>query len=166
MDSQLFLAINGLAAHWRWLDELGVFLAQYFIYIFALSVAALLIKKHYRRYVYLAIAASSISRAVIVEVLKRWIGRARPYEHLPVHQLLTDHERSLSFPSGHAVIFFSLAFAFYGTKYFWPFFVLACLGSLARVFVGVHYPADIVASALIAWVVVFVLRRFFRHHFR
>jgi len=114
--------------------------------------------------VYLAFASAAVSYYIVV-VLKQLFGRPRPYEVLPVHQLITDTERGLSFPSGHAVVFFSLAFAFYNTKYFKPFFVLACLGSIARVFVGVHYPSDIVVGAFIGGGTAWSLKRLFKKHF-
>ncbi len=165
MDQQIFLAVNGLVGHWRWLDQLGLFFADKAIYVLGLVILVLWVKKHVRRHVYLAIASAALSRLGI-ELLKRWIDRPRPYEHLSVHQLLADNEHGTSFPSGHAVIVFSFAFAFYGTKYFWPLFVAACLVSLARVFVGVHYPADIVVGGLIALITVYVMKKFFHRHFR
>jgi undecaprenyl-diphosphatase len=162
MNEKIFLIINGLAGKSHFLDALGIFFAEKFLYVFALIVVVLWLQKSLRYYVYLTIASAFVSRIIIVEAIKRIINHPRPYEVVSnIHQLLADSEHGMSFPSGHTVIFFSFAFGFYGTKYFWPFLILATLGSLARIFVGVHFPADIAASIIIAAIVVAVGRRFF-----
>lgn len=166
MNTQIFLAINGLAGRIHWLDVVGVFLADKFIYVFALVICALWLNKRLRNYVYLAIASAFVSRIIIVEILKRVINHPRPYEVVAgIHQLLADSERGMSFPSGHTVVFFSFAFAFWGTEYFWPFFVLATLGSLSRIFVGVHFPADILGAFVISWLTVLGLRQLAKGRF-
>lgn len=166
MNTQIFLAINGLAGRFPWLDAAGVFLADKFIYVFALFICALWFSKRLRNHVYLAIASAFVSRVILVEIIKRIVNHPRPYEVVArIHQLLADNEHGMSFPSGHTVVFFSFAFAFWGTEYFWPFFVLATLGSLSRIFVGVHFPADILAAFFIAWLTVWGLKRLFKNRF-
>jgi undecaprenyl-diphosphatase len=129
-------------------------------------VALLWFRYHCRKRVYLAFFSAAVSYGLVVQFLKHVIERPRPCEVLKVHQLIVDNERGNSFPSGHASIYFSFAFAFWGTEYFWPFFTLAVLGSIGRVFVGVHYPLDILAGAIVGWVVVLILKQFFKKHFR
>ncbi len=164
MNTQIFFAINHLAGQWVWLDKLGVFFAEYLIYLFAVMVVLLWFKRDLRKHVYLAIVSAIVSRLIIVEVLKRLVNHPRPYEIVPgIHQILTDSEHGMSFPSGHAVILFSLAFAFYGTRYFWPAVILATLGSVSRVFVGVHFPLDILASVVIALLTVWLIKRLFKN---
>ncbi|OGE83526.1 MAG: hypothetical protein A3B10_03490 [Candidatus Doudnabacteria bacterium RIFCSPLOWO2_01_FULL_44_21] len=163
MNLAIFQAINNSAGQWSWLDWAGKFLARDFLFIFIAIVLILWFKRNLRWRVYLALAAALISRFVIVELLKKWLDQPRPFEVVSnIHQLLVDEKSGFSFPSGHTAIFFSLAFAFYGTKYFWPFIVLAIIGSLARIFVGVHFPLDIVASVFIAMIVVWSLKRLFK----
>jgi membrane-associated phospholipid phosphatase len=60
------------------------------------------------------------------------------------------------------VILFAIAFSFYGTKYFYPLLVLAALGSFARIFIGVHYPSDVVVSIFIAGIVTYVCMGLFK----
>ena len=163
MNLQIFSAINNLAGQSHILDVLGVFFADKFLYVFALIILGLWLNKRLRPYVYLAFASTLIARGVIVEILKRIIDHPRPYEIVGnIHQLLADNEHGMSFPSGHTVIFFSFAFSFWGTKYFWPFLIMAIIGSLARVFVGVHFPGDVMASILIAGLVVWLGRQLFQ----
>ena len=160
MDHQIFLAINGLAEQSNFLDQIGIFFAENFLYFFLILVALLWLKTEWRSNVYAALLSAAVSRGVIVEMIKRMVARPRPFEILQVNQLI-EEDIKRSFPSGHAVIYFSLAFAFYGTRLFWPFIFLASLGSLARIFVGVHYPLDVLAGLLTAAVTVFLVRRFF-----
>ncbi len=137
------------------MDVLGIFLAEKFLYVFGLIILLLWLNKRLRPYVYVAFVSAFVSRVIIVEILKRIFDHPRPYEIITnIHQLLADNEHGMSFPSGHAVIYFSFAFAFWDTEYFWPFLVFATLGSIARVFVGVHFPFDILASLVIAAVCV------------
>ncbi len=163
MNHQLFYAINNLAGRWPVLDKIGIFFADYFVYVSAVLLLLLWFNKKNRGYVELAFASAFFTRVVIVELIKRIFNRPRPEELLPNVHTFNIHEYGYSFPSGHAVIYFSLAMAFWGTKYFWPFFVLAILGALSRIFVGVHFPIDILASFIIAWLTVWLFRRLFRN---
>jgi undecaprenyl-diphosphatase len=165
MDKNIFLAINQLSRKNDIIDHIGIFLADYLLYVMVGFILVLALKKVWslRPYVSLALASVVLSRLVIVEILKRVFARARPFEVFPdIRPLIIDEDALRSFPSGHTVIYFSIAFSFWGTKYFWPLFVLAVLGSLARIFVGVHYPSDILASVLIAFLVVWSLRGLFK----
>lgn len=73
-------------------------------------------------------------------------------------------ETSYSFPSGHAMISSAMAFAAillaWPTRWRWPVLALATLYfvtvSFTRLYLGVHYPTDIIAGWLIsaAWVAV------------
>lgn len=162
IDHNLFLAINGLAGRWLWLDRLGVFFADPFLYLSVLLIALFWLNRKYRYYVYVAAAAVIVSRGVVAEIIKHLIHRPRPFQVLNVHQLIVDNEAGNSFPSGHAIVFFALAFSFYGTKWFWPMILLATIGSIARVFVGVHYPLDVLSGAVVAGLVVWGLRSLFK----
>ena len=90
--------------------------------------------------------------------------RPRPFVDHAVNQLINYRAIAASFPSGHAAFFFGLATAYFLSKKIRPegapqsgtirrvsfwLFVAAALISLARVFVGVHYPSDILAGALV-----------------
>ena len=80
------------------------------------------------------------------------IERGEVFIRAPHNQL---HKRS--FPSGHSQAAFSVAtfFALYYRRYRLLLFATASMIAISRVFLGVHYPADIVAGsfygAMMAW---------------
>lgn len=165
MDHQIFLAINGLAGKSAVLDKIGAFIGgDYFLYLVVLIVVLLWLNHRLRPKVYLALV-SGAAGYLIADVLKHLILRPRPFQVLQVHQLIVDNERGNSFPSGHATVYFAIAFAFWGTDYFWPFFTVAVVGSLGRVFVGVHYPLDVLAGAVVGGLTVWLLKRLFKKLF-
>jgi len=172
IDYDIFQLINNLAGHWAWLDALAIFCASYLQYVLGLALAIFLLlgktrPERIKNYwmVGLAFLAAGISRLVFCEIIKLLVNRPRPFE---VHQVvqLISYEVGQSFPSGHAAFFFALAMAvyFFNKRASWWFFVGAALIGLSRIYVGIHYPSDILAGALVGlfsgWLVVKIARRF------
>lgn len=92
-------------------------------------------------------------------VLKKLIMRPRPYLDIENLSILVPIEHSASFPSGHAASSFACAFALtyiFGAKGAWAY-VPACLIALSRLYVGVHYPSDVVCGAAFGTVVGLVI---------
>ncbi len=90
-------------------------------------------------------------------LLKDWLGRVRPCHVLEEVRLLTDCNTSYSFPSSHAVNIFAAAFFLsQPLKKLSPlFFGIAGIIGYSRVYIGIHYPLDVIGGAaiglLIAW---------------
>ena len=79
--------------------------------------------------------------------MKVVIGRARPaLEDLPA---LVATPTALSFPSAHASSSFAAARAYAGLLPTGPLYAAAAAMALSRVYLGVHYPSDVVAGALL-----------------
>lgn len=157
LDYWLFQQINNLAGYSAFGDALGVFLASYFQYILSgfLLVYLLVGKDQTERIknrwmVVLAFLAAIVARLGFTTALHFVFHRARPFVDHVVNQLIA-YKTTDSFPSGHASFFFALATAlyFFNKKLGFWFFVGAFLISLARVYVGVHYPTDILAGAVV-----------------
>jgi len=84
-------------------------------------------------------------------LLKNIVARPRPYHAVPGLFPLGALPADWSFPSGHACSSFAAATAMaltFGKKGAWCF-VLAALIALSRIYVGVHYPSDVLAGALV-----------------
>ncbi len=90
-------------------------------------------------------------------ILKNLVNRTRPYVAIPDLILITKEPGDASFPSGHTAASFSVAVVMLMTmkkRYGIPAIILATLIALSRLYVGVHYPTDVlggfVVSTLIA----------------
>jgi hypothetical protein len=87
-------------------------------------------------------------------ILKMVVDRPRPFQELQNVQL--KHEWSAggrSFPSGHTSLAFSIATLVslqYRSAYVTaPIFAWALLTGYGRIYLGVHYPSDVLAGALL-----------------
>lgn len=162
MDYNLFKYINNFAGKWVFLDSLAIFCAEYLIY-FLVAGAILLfffIKKQERiRYLILIVSSVILSRLVITELIRLFWHRFRPFVDYSVNQLI-EHSASGSFPSGHITFLFPLAAViyFFNKKFGIAFFILSFSVGAARVFVGIHYPFDILGGIIIGILSVIVMR--------
>ena len=65
-----------------------------------------------------------------------------------------------SFPSGHALIVAggaAIAFLFLRKRYSIPLVIEAALVSYSRVYVGVHYPTDVIAGVVLGVAIAFII---------
>ena len=104
-----------------------------------------------------ALAAAVVTRGAS-ELIGRAYFRERPFVR-EGFQPLIHHRQSFSFPSNHAACGFALAVPV--LLHDIPFGLLllgfALLLACARVFVGVHYPRDVVAGALLGTLIAFLI---------
>ena len=92
---------------------------------------------------------------VVNLVLKNLFARIRPYEVFLDLQLITHKPSDFSFPSGHAGACFAVASAIFlcmPKKAGIPALAVAALISFSRLYVGVHYPTDVLGGMLVGCV--------------
>lgn len=90
--------------------------------------------------------------ALITNVfLKNAVARIRPYDLYPVIELLVEKQTDFSFPSGHTCASFAAALVYlrmFPERKGWGFVILAVLIGFSRLYVGVHYPTDVLGGFL------------------
>ncbi|MEA2230497.1 MAG: hypothetical protein QOD83_313 [Solirubrobacteraceae bacterium] len=104
-----------------------------------------------RRPRWLRAARAVLAAYALNTLLKTIVRRRRPQlEKLPA---LISTPTSLSFPSAHASSSFAAARAYSSLLPGVPLYIVAALMALSRVYLGVHYPSDIAAGALLGMLV-------------
>ena len=96
----------------------------------------------------------------ITAFLKILIARPRPYVSLTNVILLGPAEKSYSFPSSHAVSAFIIASILSSHfKKYALFYALAAVIAFSRVYMGVHYPSDVIGGAVLGTLTGYLLVR-------
>lgn len=165
IDTQLFVFFNSFFST-TLLNYFFVAITDARFWIFPAIVAAVLFirKEHNKALIVLFLAAVTIaiSDPVSSQIFKPLLHRPRPCHpdyFINGAHMLFGLKSSLSFPSSHSTNIFALAFIFtmfYPSRWIW-FFSFAVLIGFSRIYVGVHYPGDVLGGALlgviIAWIV-------------
>ena len=159
-DITLFRLING-QGHNYFLDWFMPFMTDLknFWYVLPVLVVWVLVREKKAGIVFLVFIGLTlaITDQFSSHWLKDWVGRVRPCHVLEEVRLLTDCNTSYSFPSSHAVNIFAAAFFLsQPLKKLSPlFFGIAGIVGYSRIYIGIHYPLDVIGGAaiglLIAW---------------
>lgn len=180
IDLTLFRILNDFAGHSPLLDSAVIFLAAYSQYLWLAFLIVLCLRpsphrSRYRIMMLLGSAAAIFARVGVKTVIVMAWARSRPYVVVAGAQKLIDtlpSEAYESFPSGHAIFFFALAtvISTFDRRLGWWAYGAAALMGLSRVYVGVHWPSDILAGAALGvmtgWVFVRIWQWYTAHYGR
>ncbi|MBC7325414.1 MAG: phosphatase PAP2 family protein [Moorella sp. (in: Bacteria)] len=127
-----------------WLTHLGSA-----TFALALSLAAALLGREQTRLAGWQAMMALGGSHLVVRFFKGLVGRGRPYLTLPGARYLSRPWQDFSFPSGHTAASFSLAvvFAMNFPALTWLLVAIAGLTGLSRMYVGMHYPSDVLGGA-------------------
>lgn len=159
VDERWFLSINTVFHH-PWLDQFFLIFTDLHKNYYAAIVLVFTImfftfqkfRHNFWKPILAMIIAASLSDLIAYRIFKATIDRPRPSQNetlLNQGAVIVGVAHGNSFPSNHAANIFALAttltFTFpSGRKYF---YIFAALVALSRVFLGVHYPMDVIAGA-------------------
>jgi len=134
--------------------------------IIAIAACLLLLAVRKTRRVGAVAALSLIINTLVVNItVKPLVARVRPYEVIDGLTLLVDRQSDFSFPSGHSAAGFAVAVVMLRLlpkRYGVPAVVLAGLIALSRLYVGVHYPTDVLAGMAIGTAIALLCCRLLR----
>lgn len=143
------------------LDQLAAAANKYSLVLFGLILVWYFFKN--RRAFWTAFWSVFLARGVFTILIRYFFPRTRPFVLLEnLNRLVPQDPKEASLPSGHAAFFFSIAVAvyLYDKRAGSLLLLLALLLSVNRVFVGVHYPLDIVAGIVVAAISVYIVQKF------
>ncbi|KKB40116.1 phosphatase PAP2 family protein [Bacillus thermotolerans] len=146
MDQAIFQYVNDLAGNNGFLDHFMILLSKWGIYVFIAIILVLAFSKKWRWRGFRGIGALILA-LIVSRLLKYAVNRDRPFITDEVN-LLFEKTPSPSFPSDQAVAsgvfaaFLFLAFP----KWRWLGMILALVISFSRVYVGHHYPLDVLTG--------------------
>jgi undecaprenyl-diphosphatase len=150
-DYYLFQLVNHLAVVYPYLNPVMRFLAQDGEYLFYLGVIFYWFtgRKENRWMVIQSLLAACVALG-ISGLIGDFLYRSRPFVTHHVIQLI-PHAANASFPSDHATGAFVIAASFwlFRKKGSWAWLALAAGVAFSRIWVGVHYPGDVVAGMLL-----------------
>ena len=125
-----------------------------------LAIAAVLAVLWRRPWLFFDVALADVAGQLISLGLKQGIGRERPNVAYPEPRPLVHAPHDGSFPSGHATVSFACAtvLSFYAPRAAPAFYLLAAAIAWSRVYVGVHYPLDVLGGAALGLGIAIALR--------
>ncbi|MBO5956201.1 MAG: phosphatase PAP2 family protein [Bacteroidales bacterium] len=165
IDTELFLFLNGL--HADWLDPIMIFISGKLSWTPFYLVLLYLIIKNYKKQSILIIIGIILlivcSDQISSSVFKPLFERPRPCHNEAIKDLvyLPDGHcgGAYGFISSHACNVFALAVFIthilkrYYSKIAWVMFVWAAMVAYSRIYMGVHYPGDVLVGAAVGAVI-------------
>ncbi|MCR8861016.1 undecaprenyl-diphosphatase [Bacillus pseudomycoides] len=146
----------------RWINDLGkqnpslnpmmVFVAEYMLYALVLGVLIYWFTRNNKnRMMIIQGGLAFIVAEIIGKIVGQFYSHQQPFAVLPNVNQLVEHEIDNSFPSDHTILFFSICVSIWlvRKKEGWLWLMLAFCVAISRIWVGVHYPIDVVTGALV-----------------
>lgn len=156
-----FLAVNQFAGQSRFFDTLVIGVAELMPYLFILVLVALWLGKSIARKKSSIIAGCSVLLGLSINHVVSWFYfHPRPFmQNLGTN--LVSHAPDSSFPSDHTTFLFCIAIYLlldrHTRKLGGVLCLLSVLGGLARIYVGVHFPLDVLGAAVVAGASAFLM---------
>ena len=171
LDQRFFIWIHSLAEKSRLLDFLGIFLAEYLGY-FLIGATITLVFRYSddwkKRWQYFSTMSLSVilSRGIFTEFIRFFYYRPRPFVALDFTPLIAEMNES-AFPSGHMSFYLALVLPIFliDKRWGWRLTAGVLLMGIARIFIGVHWPLDILWGILTALLSFYLVKTYLNNNF-
>ncbi|MBP7964072.1 MAG: phosphatase PAP2 family protein [Caldilineaceae bacterium] len=157
IDAWTFLFFNLRGRRPAWLDRLMWGFTQIGNSMTSVALAGILFVIGHRLLAY-ELVLGTLTLWLVVELVKALVHRGRPFIRLTQARIVGRQEGGRSFPSGHTsqVFFVATLLVGYFSPGFWTvglLYATALLVGVTRMYVGAHYPRDVLAGAILgsAW---------------
>ncbi|MED4730911.1 undecaprenyl-diphosphatase [Aneurinibacillus migulanus] len=147
-----FRLINDLGKQYPYLNPVIVFLAEYMLYFLCLSIVVYwFTRTNKNRMMVIQAVIAFILAEILGKIAGQFHSHYQPFAVLPHVNQLIEHDIDNSFPSDHTILFFSVCISFWlvRKKGEWLWLMLPCCVAISRIWVGVHYPIDVITGALL-----------------
>ncbi|MEH7303554.1 undecaprenyl-diphosphatase [Neobacillus drentensis] len=153
LNIELFRVINDSGKDFTYLNPAMIFIAEYMVLFLALRILIFwFTKSKTNRMMIICGLITFLAAEIMGEMAGLIHSNNQPFSELIHVNKLIGHEVDNSFPSNHTILFFSFCMVFFLFKrksgVLW--ILLACLVGLSRIWVGVHYPGDVIVGAAIS----------------
>jgi membrane-associated phospholipid phosphatase len=156
MDFRLYHAVNQFVADHSWIGSGLSAVENWAVPVVAIATLGLWLfarpgsSRKWKLACASALASAGLALLINQLIAQVW-HRARPFADHPSAQVWGNRSHDPSFPSDHASAAFAIAFAvFLFDRIVGSIFLAAAvLIGAGRVFIGVHYPADVLAGCLV-----------------
>lgn len=164
IDHILFSKINSLAGKSNVADWIVIFGARYLIVIMVASLLkyVFIYKDKAERMLNLRVvwnAFLSVGMGLVFNyLLSFFIQRSRPFDIGLGENIYGSVVTSGSFPSEHTTIAFAIGMAVFMVykKFGTALLVMAALVGFSRIFVGIHYPLDVLGGAFVGIIMAYL----------
>lgn len=152
LDTRVFMLFN-MRGYPKWLDRFMWFVTQLGNMLTAFIVALLVYMLNYHRLSTILIFGT-LTLWLLVETIKAFANRDRPFLTLDKTRVIGWQEKGDSFPSGHTTQIFFLTTLFIhhfqlGIMETTLLYAVAALVGFTRIYVGAHYPRDVIAGMVL-----------------
>ena len=169
MNDWLFLLINSMANRSVIIDGLMITISKFVPYVYMLVLAWLFVKGF--RVNSFKLRAESFATGVLLVlcligsfILGSMFYENRPFVEHPETILILNHAADASFPSDHAVGTMAIACGILFYRWKWGTWMVygSILVGISRVFVGNHYPGDILGAFILVWILTAIYNKTIR----
>lgn len=157
-DRETFIYLNSLGieqydSFWSIVTTISTWIPLFLLFLFLFFKAY---PKKQALYSILTVLVTFLFVLTLTDLTKEIVARLRPNNDMDINGFIRilKHSEGYSFFSGHASSSFSITtivFLFLKSEFKWAgiFFLWPLLFTLSRIYVGVHFPIDLIVGALV-----------------